>query len=570
MADIQYTIGAKDNATPAIDKVGGALDKLTAKTKEAGDTAQKSMNRITLSFADLAKGAGVIAVANLAVQGLQKAWSSFTGSLAGASAAYDTQVEAVKGLETALRLNGEEVSGQSATLQKFAGDLQALTGVGDEVTLGLMKQASMLGVSADKLQDTAKAAIGLAEATGGDLEAGLRAARLAQEGNFTALQKIIPALKDAATDEEKLAMVQAFATKGLEAKVDASNRLVGAEERAAGAVGDLMEVVGSLLAPVREVIAIGIKAMAEALTGILAPAATYVADLFEKWKPIIVQAIEDAVNAVVAGITIAEVIFANFGSVVGMVIDSIKLKYETYRADTEHLFVTTIPAYLTWFADNFFNIIETAFSAVYTVISNHISKISDAFTAFWNFIASRGGTDLLGQLGEIAGRSYLDGFSSSIESMPTVAERALTEREQELQNKIGETAGNLAKQFNEKFAERAIRLGEGVGDNLAAGIDLALKKQIDDAKLTDGISALANKGSQIASLSATESRLLTRGPGSRETVEDLLKQVIRNTSMTATASMDTAAKQAEIESRARETRDAITRKSEIMFASPPV
>jgi hypothetical protein len=513
MADIQYTIGAKDAATPAIDKVGGALDKLTAKTKEAGDTAQKSMNRITLSFADLAKGAGVIAVANLAVQGLQKAWSSFTGALSGASAAYDTQVEAVKGLETALRLNGEEVSGQSATLQKFAGDLQALTGVGDEVTLGLMKQASMLGVSADKLQDTAKAAIGLAEATGGDLEAGLRAARLAQEGNFTALQKIIPALKDAATDEEKLAKVQAFATKGLEAKVDASNRLVGAEERAAGAVGDLMEVVGALIAPIREVIAIGIRAMAEALTGILAPAATYVADLFERWKPTIISLIEEVVNRTIATITMAEVGFRNFGAVVGYVVDNILLAYETYRANTEHLFVTTLPAYITWFVDNFYNIIETGFNAVLTFVTNIGRNIADAFAAIWDFISSGGQTDVLSNLGEIAGRNLMDGFKSTVESLPQIAERAMTAREQELQNRIGVVGANLANQFNEKFAARAVKLGQGVGDDLAKNVELSLNKKIEEIEKETGVALKDNKlvKNGMQDLNANESRLLTRG-----------------------------------------------------------
>jgi hypothetical protein len=63
-------------------------------------------------------------------------------------------------------LQGVAVDVESKRLQAFASDMQKLTGVGDEVTLGLMRQAAMLGVDADQLDDAAKAAIGLSEATG--------------------------------------------------------------------------------------------------------------------------------------------------------------------------------------------------------------------------------------------------------------------------------------------------------------------------------------------------------------------------------------------------------------------
>jgi hypothetical protein len=57
----------------------------------------------------------------------------------------------------------------------------------------------------------------------------------------------------------------------------------------------------------------------------------------------------------------------------------------------------------------------------YTVVSNHVTKIVDAFTALWEFIASGGTSDVLGQLGEISGRSYLAGFESSLTALPDIA-----------------------------------------------------------------------------------------------------------------------------------------------------
>ena len=241
--------------------------------------------------------------------------------------------------------------------------------------------------------------------------------------------------------------------------------------------------------------------------------------------------IESAVTGVIAGLTMAEVIFNNFGAVVDLVFASIQLQYESYRADTEHLFVTTLPAYIGWFADNFFNIIETAYNAVYTVIYNATTKIIDTMKALWDFIASGGSTDLLGQLGEISGRSYLEGFQSSIEAMPEIAARALTAKEQELGAKIGSISTGLAEEFNRKFAERAVKLGENVGESLADTVELSLKKGEEEAKKKDVDKVLGNASSKGANsdavLQAAESRLLTRGPGTRkQTVEGLLEQIV--------------------------------------------
>src|SRR5690606_33005084 len=144
MADIEYIIGAKDHATAPINKVDGALAKLERSTKQVADASQKSLAKVEISFASLAKGAGVVAVAAAAVQALRSAVSSSLGSIGSANAAFDTQTEAVKGLEDSLRRSfdamgaavGESVDAMSASLQRAASDLQSLTGVGDEVTLG--------------------------------------------------------------------------------------------------------------------------------------------------------------------------------------------------------------------------------------------------------------------------------------------------------------------------------------------------------------------------------------------------------------------------------------------------
>jgi hypothetical protein len=251
-----------------------------------------------------------------------------------------------------------------------------------------------------------------------------------------------------------------------------------------------------------------------------------------------------AANAIISGLTMAEVIFTNFGAVVGYVIDNILLAYESYRANTEHLFVTTLPAYITWFVDNFYNIIETGFNAVLTFVTNIGRNIADAFAAIWDFISSGGQTDVLSDLGEIAGRNLMDGFKSTVESLPQIAERAMTAREQELQNRIGTVGANLASQFNEKFAARAVKLGEGVGENLASNVELSLNKKIEEIEQETGVAlkdtlnqSQLTKSSALAELSANESRLLTRG---RVEKSDPMAQMASDIAAMKTAAEKTA------------------------------
>jgi hypothetical protein len=131
---IDFVIGGKDQAKPAMASVEKSLERLEKKTDSLG-SATSRLSRVT----------SVLAAAYVAVKGAVAA----IGGINALNAAYDQQAEAVKGLEVALGLQGASVDVESRRLQKFAGDMQKLTGVGDEVTIGLMKQASMLGVSAE-------------------------------------------------------------------------------------------------------------------------------------------------------------------------------------------------------------------------------------------------------------------------------------------------------------------------------------------------------------------------------------------------------------------------------------
>lgn len=569
MADIDFVIGGKNDTAKAFGAVENGLDRVATAADKASEKAASSTSRIGASISSLLTLTGALVAAKAIYSGVTGAISAVAGGMDD----FDAAQESVRAMSQAMELNGGAADDLVQRYTDLSDAIEAKTNIAAEEAQALMKQAAILGVNNDEIGDMTVAAIGLSEALGVSLEDGLKKARLATEGNFAAFEKILPSIKQMATDEEKLAAVMELSARGMKMKEEASQSAGGEAERMSHRLGNLMETIGAMLAPIREIAYKGIALLADALSRVLGPAVESTQELFKKWEPVILEAIEKTVNGIVAAITMAEVIFGNFGDVVGLVFNTLKLKYETYRADTEHLFVNTIPAYLTWFGDNFFNIIETAFSAVSSVITNHVLKIRDTLAALWEFVATRGQSDILGQLGEIAGRSYLQGFENSIGELPNVAARTMTDTERQLQNQIGKTSDKLAAEFTEKFNARAVKLGQQVGENLDKNVNLKLKKTAEDAaaeiekKLGEDSKKMAAGGTD-SPLQAAESRLLTRGPADR--VRDTQEQVAQNTAKMVKQQEQMLIVQAEQASMLREIRDIDAAKPTLNIAAAPI
>jgi hypothetical protein len=298
---IDFVIGGKDQAKPAMQSVSQSLGKISNQAEATKSSTDK-----------LAKVTGVLAAAYVAVKGAMAA----LGGLNAVNAAYDKQTASVKQLTSALKARGD--AAQSASLQKLAGDLQKLTGVGDEVSIGLMQQAATMGFATDRIDDAAKAAIGLADVTGNTLEGSLGDLKSALEGNFSAFEQLNPQIRYMRSNQEKLAAVMAIAQQGLAAQADNFGTVAGSSGRATGAIGDLMEMIGAIIAPVRVLINNGLLQLAESLQSVLAPAAEYAQGVLQNIGPIIEYVREKvvaAVNVMIGAFTFFEVILTNLGDV---------------------------------------------------------------------------------------------------------------------------------------------------------------------------------------------------------------------------------------------------------------
>ena len=143
---------------------------------------------------------------------------------AASLAAFDKQAQAEAKLAAQVRLNGKSVEATMANYKQFASSLQAITTVGDETTLGLMQMAETM--QASNVEKATEGAIGLSKALGVDLQAAMKMVVLAQNGEYTMLNRYVPALRNASTETEKAAIVNKLYADGLAiAKAEALNGL---------------------------------------------------------------------------------------------------------------------------------------------------------------------------------------------------------------------------------------------------------------------------------------------------------------------------------------------------------
>ncbi len=370
-----------------------------------------------------------------------------------------------------------------------------------------------MGFAADRMDDAANAALGLSHATGTDAAQSMDNLKSAIEGNFEAFHAVNPQIMFMRSNQEKLAAVMAIANQGLTDQSEDMGTVAGSGRRANSSIVTMMESIGAIMAPIRVLISAGLQQLATSFNSILVPAVEYAQSVLENIGPLmdyVKQKIVDGVNIAIGAFTFFEVILTNLSSVWDIVVATAELAMVGMAESVMHTLTVVIPEYASWFAENFVNTLSDGMSFAFIVVEAGIKKLVDGFKALWGWIASAGQSDVLRELGEISGRKYSEGFESSITSLPDIAVRKLTQREKDLADKIGAIGGRLGEEFADKMKGRMVGVGEGVTAELKKVGDIDLKSQAH--VMTQGVSA-------------TQGRLLTRGPGTN--MPNLLNRIIK-------------------------------------------
>jgi hypothetical protein len=226
-----------------MSKVAEAFVEISAKTDKLKRGLRKSMTMVT---------AKVKAISRSILGSIKKLMLAITAVVAATTIlsirAWGKQEEAVEGLRAALAASGQEVDKNLERLKKEAAAIQKITRVGDEQTLELMQMAAAMGVTADQLDDVAKAAIGFAANMGQEVKPEMvRYIALAKQGEFTMLQRYVPAIRKATTQQQKMAELQRFVNEGWEKEQALAKTQRGYLLQLRNALGDVLEQFGRIL-----------------------------------------------------------------------------------------------------------------------------------------------------------------------------------------------------------------------------------------------------------------------------------------------------------------------------------
>lgn len=184
------------------------------------------------------------------VAGLAAGYLSFKGLAQGASdsvKAFIVQENAVKGVQAALKKQGQEWNLQSQALGDFASQMQNLTVYGDEGTLAAMSLGMNMGISSSKIKQATKAAIGLAAAYNMDLTTAMTLVAKANAGQTGTLSRHGIVLDQTKSKEEQFSDLLKKGADNFQIAEANAKTTGGALAQLNNAWGDLKEVIGQFI-----------------------------------------------------------------------------------------------------------------------------------------------------------------------------------------------------------------------------------------------------------------------------------------------------------------------------------
>ena len=145
-------------------------------------------------------------------------------------------------LDAALRGTGQYTDEVARKMKDLAGAIQDETGAVDEAVKGNIAMLATMGVTTDKMGEAARAVQALSALNFEGSQAA-KAVALAMEGNLLGFQRMIPALRTAKTETEKVAAVNKVLAAGYAQQKANLNTVGGAWEALKGRIGDAREAI---------------------------------------------------------------------------------------------------------------------------------------------------------------------------------------------------------------------------------------------------------------------------------------------------------------------------------------
>jgi hypothetical protein len=185
------------------------------------------------------------------------------------------------------------------------------------------------------------------------------------------------------------------------------------------ALGDVGEMIGSLLLP-------SVNVLATSLTGML--------EIVGQGGAFFVE----------MGIE-AAVVLSHMGGLLMLGVTQWELFFVQLGLGAAHFFTQTLPTYLTWFGDNFTNVMFTALDYTLTLFINLGQNIRNMWTTVLEYFK---GNDV-----QFNWTPLLEGAKSAIDKLPDVPDRIITDFEKSLMSDIDAMSEDLGASMDAQRAE---------------------------------------------------------------------------------------------------------------------
>ena len=212
-------------------KIGADISSFTGEIKKASSTLN--------SFGNKVAGVGKIVSAGISTPLVAAAGLSVK--------AFDTQIQAEKRLEAALRSAGQFSKAALQDFKDFASGLQNVTTVGDESTLKLLQVAKSMGLTNEQAKRAAKNSIALSKSMGINEQSAIRYTAALEQGDSTMLNRYLPTLRQVEDDSERAAKAQELLGQMFGAATAEAQSGLGPLTQIKNTFGDLQEEIGGIV-----------------------------------------------------------------------------------------------------------------------------------------------------------------------------------------------------------------------------------------------------------------------------------------------------------------------------------
>jgi hypothetical protein len=229
------------------------------------------------------------------------------------------------------------------------------------------------------------------------------------------------------------------------ANIEAANDAMNRMSRVVGSVASALTVK---VAPALESMFTGINDNAASMGGFGAMADSVFSFVGDSWNWL-----QDTISyGITAALATGEWAFANFHGIVVLGLLEIGLGVVTFGNLLEYLFATQIPGYLSWFKNNFTDILFTAIDYGATLFINLGKNIRAVWQTVLDFVRT----------GKFSydWTPLLEGAHSAISKMPDIPARVVGDLEAALSQDVVALKSTLAVSFDETVGERLRTLDE--------------------------------------------------------------------------------------------------------------